>query len=208
MTNKEPISSLSAFALAQASMGSAFKNEDNKFFKNKYADLTAIQNAVFPVFHAHGFVIMQCCDRGDLGDFVETKFVHISGDEYSSKVYLQYKAGDMQSYGGAITYARRYGLAALSGVPVEDDDGNAATGRVAQKAPLASAPAPAAPVTPIHRGVRLMKFLDGSEVTEEKLRAIGKEAQEVIDLINETDREFGGRIITALENKKLELGVI
>ena len=40
---------ISAFALAQSQLGAAIKNEDNKFFKNKYADLTAIQNAVFPV---------------------------------------------------------------------------------------------------------------------------------------------------------------
>ena len=34
----------------------------------------------------------------------------------------------MQSLGGAITYARRYGLASLTGVPVADDDGNTAVG--------------------------------------------------------------------------------
>ena len=33
---------------------------------------------------------------------------------------------DMQALGSALTYARRYGLAAMVGVAPEDDDGNAA----------------------------------------------------------------------------------
>jgi hypothetical protein len=38
---------------------------------------------------------------------------------------------DPQSYGSCITYARRYAMAAITGVATEDDDGNAATGRTA-----------------------------------------------------------------------------
>jgi hypothetical protein len=37
---------------------------------------------------------------------------------------------DAQGFGSAITYARRYALAAIVGVAPEDDDGNAATGKV------------------------------------------------------------------------------
>jgi hypothetical protein len=33
---------------------------------------------------------------------------------------------DMQGYGSAVTYARRYGLMAMAGIAPEDDDGNAA----------------------------------------------------------------------------------
>jgi hypothetical protein len=209
MSDKGPIASLTAFAAAQAQMGSAFKNAKNPFLKNKYADLTAIQNAVYPAFHANGFAIMQSPGKDEFGPFVETTFAHISGDKYSGKVYLEYKANDMQSLGGAITYARRYGLASISGVPIEDDDGNAATGRAAPKQPENAAPAlPAEKPSPIHRGVRLMKFLDGYEVTEQKLTATLKEADEVIGLIKLEDPEFAGRIQTKLEYKQSELGMI
>lgn len=212
MSDKQPIASLTAFAVAQAQMGSAFKNAKNPFLKNKYADLTAIQNAVYPAFHANGFAIMQSPGKDEFGPFVETTFAHISGDNYSGKVYLEYKANDMQSLGGAITYARRYGLAALSGVPIEDDDGNAATGRdkpkVTQAAPQEAATSASNPVTPIHRGVRLMKFLDGFEITEEKLRRRINDADEVVRLIKLEDPEFARKIEFALESKKSELGMI
>jgi hypothetical protein len=36
---------------------------------------------------------------------------------------------DPQGYGSALTYARRYGLAAIVGVCPEDDDANAASGK-------------------------------------------------------------------------------
>ena len=201
MTNKEPIRSLSAFALAQAQMGSAFKNAKNPFLKNKYADLTAIQNAVYPAFHANGFVIMQSPGKDEFGPFVETIFAHISGDRYSGRIYLEYKAGDMQSLGGAITYARRYGLASLSGVPVEDDDGNAATGRDRPK----PAPAPSVlPATPIQRGVRLMRFIEKADF--DGMEKIKTEAQQLIEEVRGVDQEFAARIEISWDNRKLELG--
>lgn len=122
-----------AFAAAQASMGAAIKSAKNPFFKNNYADLTDIQEAVYPAFHAQGFMITQKCGADDFGKFVDTVAIHSSGDEFHSCVYLEYKAGDMQSLGSAITYARRYGLMALSGIPTQDDDDNAAAGRQQQQ---------------------------------------------------------------------------
>lgn len=209
MSDNGPMASLTAFAAAQAQMGSAFKNAKNPFLKNKYADLTAIQNAVYPAFHANGFAIMQSPGKDEFGSFVKTTFAHISGEKYSGKVYLEYKANDMQSLGGAITYARRYGLASISGVPIEDDDGNAATGRGSPKRPeIAAPPLPAEKPTPILRGVRLMKFLDGYEVTEEKLKPALKEADEVIGLIKLEDPEYAKRIQDRLEFKQSELGMI
>jgi hypothetical protein len=37
---------------------------------------------------------------------------------------------DMQGYGSAVTYARRYGLMAMAGIAPDDDDGNAAANDV------------------------------------------------------------------------------
>jgi hypothetical protein len=219
MTEKQPIQSVTAFAVAQASMGTAFKNSKNPFLKNKYADLTAIQNAVFPAFHGQGFAIMQLNGYDEFGPYVETRFVHISGDTYSGKVYLEYKKGDMQSLGGAITYARRYGLASLSGVPIEDDDGNAATGRdMGAKRPLnaeerqampslpqsATVAAVVEPVTPYHRGVRLMKYLDTASA--EVMKKIEAEALACIEAVKAEDPEFATKIQNAWDNKKIELG--
>ena len=204
MSNNGPISSLTAFAAAQAQMGSAFKNAKNPFLKNKYADLTAIQNAVYPAFHANGFAIMQSPGKDEFGPFVETTFAHISGDTYCGKVYLEYKANDMQSLGGAITYARRYGLASISGVPIEDDDGNAATGQYKSIPSHTSHTEP----TALHRGVRFMKFLESDMVTEERLRTIEDEANEVIKAIKLKDPKYAEAIELAFAKKKTALGIM
>lgn len=119
----------SAFIRAQANMGAATKSAKNPFFKNNYADLTAIQEAVFPAFHAEGFAIIQQGGADEFGRYMETQMIHTTGQVFSSRVYLECKPGDMQALGSAITYARRYGLMALSGIPTVDDDANAATGR-------------------------------------------------------------------------------
>lgn len=120
---------VAAFLKAQATMGGAIKSAKNPFFKNTYADLSAIQEAVYPAFHAQGFAIMQQCGADEFGKFVDTIAMHTSGEKFSSRVYIEHKAGDMQSLGSAITYGRRYGLMALTGIPTIDDDGNGAVAR-------------------------------------------------------------------------------
>ena len=188
---------IKAFAKAQAEMGAAFKNSKNPFLKNKYADLTAIQNAVYPPFHANGFIIQQCPDRDEHGTYVETIITHEQGGAFDCKVYLEYKANDMQSMGGAITYARRYGLSALTGVPIEDDDGNMANGRtapVAQKSKLVET-----------RGIKLMKFIETA--TADNFDAMFDKAFNLMKEIAETDKAFSDKISTAWENKSIELGI-
>lgn len=200
---------LVAFAKAQAEMGAAFKNSKNPFLKNKYADLTAIQNAVYPPFHANGFIIQQCPDRDELGTYVETILRHTSGGSFACKVYLEYKANDMQSMGGAITYARRYGLSALTGVPIEDDDGNMANGRTAPVSHKSlhriDTPKKDRNDTPEQRGIKLMKFIETA--TADNFDAMFDKAFNLIKEIAETDKEFSDKISTAWENKSIELGM-
>ena len=126
MMNKEAIS---AFIAAQATMGGAIKSAKNPFFKNTYADLSAIQEAVYPAFHAQGFALTHICGADQLGKFVTAVAMHSSGATFESKVYIEHKIGDMQSLGSAITYGRRYSLMALTGIPTLDDDGNGAVAR-------------------------------------------------------------------------------
>jgi hypothetical protein len=52
---------------------------------------------------------------------------------------------DPQGLGGALTYGRRYGLAAVTGIAQEDDDGNTASGNPSKAAPRAKEPAPVEP---------------------------------------------------------------
>ena len=58
---------------------------------------------------------------------METILGHISGETLKCRVPLIVQKNDMQGYGSAVTYARRYGLMSMAGIAPEDDDGNAAS---------------------------------------------------------------------------------
>jgi len=129
-----------AFAKAQAEMEAASKDSNNPFFKSKYADLNSVMGAVKPVFAKHGLAFIQICHDAENAAKVETVIVHESGHQFSAGcVAVPVSKHDAQGYGSALTYARRYGLAAATGCGAEDDDGNAA----AKAAPKKEQPKPA-----------------------------------------------------------------
>jgi len=55
--------------------------------------------------------------------------IHTSGEWISSTIWMTPKDMTPQSVGSTITYARRYGLAAMVGIYQTDDDAEAAQGR-------------------------------------------------------------------------------
>jgi len=128
---------IKALIKAQTEMGKALKDTKNPFFKSKYADLTSVMAAVMPALSANGFAMIQPDGMDDRGVYVETIFMHESGEKFSTRIYLTIGKGDMQGYGSAQTYARRYGLMGLAGVAPEDDDGNHASEHPKQNGPSA-----------------------------------------------------------------------
>lgn len=117
----------SALAAAQMQMEDLKKSANNPHFKTKYADLSACRDACFPALNANGIAIIQKPGEGEFGRYVETIFSHGDSDtSISCIVPLIVSKNDMQGYGSAVTYARRYGLMSLAGIAPEDDDGNAA----------------------------------------------------------------------------------
>ncbi|KAG1445345.1 hypothetical protein G6F57_017589 [Rhizopus arrhizus] len=56
--------------------------------------------------------------------------MHESGEWISDTLVMPLPKQDPQGYGSAMPYARRYALAAITGVYQDDDDGNAASGPV------------------------------------------------------------------------------
>jgi hypothetical protein len=60
---------------------------------------------------------------------VETTILHTAGHSTTTTLLLPLKDQSPQGVGGAITYARRYALAAVLGLATEeDDDGNVSSG--------------------------------------------------------------------------------
>lgn len=118
-----------ALAKAQGEMKNAGKTSDNPFFKSKYADLAEILNAVREPLSKYGLSISQLYDGMGMPDktiTVTTLLMHSSGQYISNSANYPVAKADIQGVGSAITYARRYSLAAILGLSQEDDDGNAA----------------------------------------------------------------------------------
>ena len=53
--------------------------------------------------------------------------LHESGQWIKSKLKMPIEKATAQSVGSVITYGRRYGLSAITGIAQYDDDGNAAS---------------------------------------------------------------------------------
>ena len=144
MNKSETIGQLAlALSKAQGQMKFAAKDANNPFFKSKYADLASVIEAIKVPLSENGIAFVQATDFEDSAVIVETILLHESGEWISGKLRMQPTKNDPQGVGSAVTYAKRYGLQAIAGVPSDDDDGNAATGL--QGAPAAK-PAPAKPM--------------------------------------------------------------
>jgi hypothetical protein len=150
MEKSESIAALAAaLSAAQAEMGGAKKDAMNPYFKAKYADLASVWDACRFALTKNGLSVIQLVGSG-LGSGqgtakVTTVLAHSSGEFISSELELTPKSADPQGMGSAITYARRYALAAIAGIAPEDDDGNAAT-HGAQEPPKAKAEDAAPPI--------------------------------------------------------------
>jgi hypothetical protein len=120
---------VSALSKVQGEMKAAKKDSENPFFKSHYADLASIWDACRAPLAKNELAVLQYVDAGDL----VTMLAHSSGEFVNGRIAITTKKdGDVQSLGSAITYLRRYALAAMVGVVTEDDDGNAATKPAAQ----------------------------------------------------------------------------
>lgn len=94
----------------------------------KYADLTSVIDAIKPALVNNGLFFTQHPEPSERGVCIETVLHHAGGESLPlGKLFVPANKQDAQAYGSALTYARRYALVTAFGVPVEDDDGNAAS---------------------------------------------------------------------------------
>jgi hypothetical protein len=117
-----------AFLKAQSEIQNALMDSTNPHFRNKYASLESVLEAVKPVANRNGIAVSQQCGKDEGGPFVKTVLLHTSGETMESKTYLLLDKTTMQGLGSAISYGRRYDLASIFAITQEDDDGNAAVG--------------------------------------------------------------------------------
>ncbi len=119
-----------ALAKAQGEMAGAKKDSANPFFKSKYADLASVWEACRVPLSSNGLAVSQWIEESDPEHVrVTTRLDHSSGEWLASTMNVLMTKPDAQGMGSAITYARRYALAAAVGVAPEDDDAESAVGR-------------------------------------------------------------------------------
>lgn len=129
MTKSESIKNIAA-ALTnfQWEVEGIVKDAKNPFFKSKYVTLSAIIKGIREPLKNNGLSFAQF-PSGDNG--LTTIIMHTSGEWLEDTVNTQPVKNDPQAVGSAITYMRRYALASILGLNIEDDDdGNTASGKL------------------------------------------------------------------------------
>jgi len=131
MSHSESIKNIAlALSKTQAELETALKKKDNPFFKSKYADLGAVWEACQVALAKNELAVAQFNAPEEGGIRLVTMLMHSSGEWIKGEMLWKSAkdGGDIQKQGSAITYMRRYGLAAMVGiVSDEDDDGEQAS---------------------------------------------------------------------------------
>jgi hypothetical protein len=131
MNQSESIANLAkALSIVQGKLTYAAKDSANPFFKSKYADLESVWDSCRSLLSDNGLSVIQFP-----GEYIDgtmsltTILTHASGEFISQQMSVPVTKPDAQGAGSALTYMRRYALAAVVGVVQADDDGNAASSK-------------------------------------------------------------------------------
>ncbi len=133
MKTSESIKNIAtALCNAQHEIKGAVKDSTNPFFKSSYADLQSVITAIKEAAFKNGLSYTQPTAFIELGEnnhqlVVATRIMHNSGEWIEGQYPISPTKPDPQSLGSAISYSRRYALAAIFGVAQIDDDAEAVT---------------------------------------------------------------------------------
>ena len=137
MNSSESIAKLSAaLTAAQAEMKNPAFDAFNPHFKNKFASLVSVREAVLPILNKNQLSVTQFPKAANGVAGCVTRLMHSSGEWLEEECLLPLTQNTAQGAGSAITYARRYSLQSIAGVVAdEDEDGNASAPQVSKPAP-------------------------------------------------------------------------
>ena len=112
-----------ALAAVQVEIQNATLDAENPHYRNRYASLESVLKEARRVLPKHGLAFTQTLN----GMALETSLLHANGEKICGSCPLVLQRQDMQGLGSAITYARRYSLAAALGIGQADDDAETAS---------------------------------------------------------------------------------
>jgi hypothetical protein len=108
---------------AKQEIGKVAKNAKNPHFKNTYADLNALIEAVEPILLDKGLILLQPIKDGK----VFTVITNVEDATFVESGISLPTGITPQQMGSAITYFRRYTLSSLLTLQAIDDDGQQAS---------------------------------------------------------------------------------
>ena len=183
MTKSDSLKNIaSALMLFHLKMETVKKDATNPFFKSKYATLSNILDAIKVPLDESGLIFSQLPD-GQNG--LTTILIHENSGEFIESTYDMVPAkNDPQGRGSAITYQRRYALAAILGLNIDDDDdANAASlggGKENISKDIENKPW-------LNKGTKefdgAVKKLRAGETSIEKIKSVMKVSKEVEELL-------------------------
>jgi ERF superfamily len=103
-------------------------------YEYRYVSLSRMLEAVQPCLAAQGICFAQPLDSNEHGSYLVTLLLHRSGQWIASRLRIP-ELNDPQALGSFISYARRYSLASITGLAVEDDDGQLAKAKSSPREP-------------------------------------------------------------------------
>lgn len=119
---------------AKKEIGIVKKNAKNPHFKNTYADLNALIEAVEPILLEKGLILLQPIKDGK----VYTQIIDIdNGEMIESSIDLSPNL-TAQALGSQITYFRRYQISSILSLQASDDDGQLASQPQTKQLPICS----------------------------------------------------------------------
>ena len=108
---------------AKQEIGVVKKNAKNPHFKNTYADLNALIEAVEPILLSKGLILLQPIKDGKVfTQVIDTETFEMVESSIDLSPNLT-----AQALGSQITYYRRYTLQSLMSLQADDDDGQKAS---------------------------------------------------------------------------------
>ena len=118
-----------ALIRAQLNMSNASLDKHNAYHNSKYASLTSVRDAVLSALNNEGIALVQLTRVRDGSTVVLTQLRGFGEViESETPVILGQSKNPTQAFGSALTYARRYGMAAICCVSSDDDDDGNSSG--------------------------------------------------------------------------------
>lgn len=112
-----------ALSKAQGEIKHAKLDSKNPHFRSEYASLEAHIDNIKPALAKHGLSLAQGVESKD-GQLWLTSRLIFGEEILETGIPLILSKNDMQGLGSAVSYARRYSVAALFNMGSDDDDGN------------------------------------------------------------------------------------